>query len=716
MKSNLFPLTILTAVLLTFTGRPLFALTVPVAQDTSSGISGVITNVGGTATFLSVADNQTALIQFDLSNLDVVPASIQPSNITSAVLQLYIVSAKPPGALTLHLVTSPWSETFPSLEKPLPSIDPTVLATIPVSELPSKGFVSVDITASVVAALASGSNLSIAIETATHGAHLALGSKEGPAIGYPAQLDIETTTPGPPDGLTIGTVTSGTTPIVTLTGSTPNQILNITLAQGPPGVQGEQGIQGIQGIQGLQGQPGPADSLTIGAVTSGTAPGVTINGTAPNQTLNFTLVPGAPGSPGTTGSTGSPGAADNLTIGTVTGGTAVAVTIAGTSPNQTLNFAIPNGQLSGANTAIGSQALSQPIVSSTSGDHNTAVGYQALTADTFGADNVAIGYWALTSNTTGYQNTATGSGYALGSNTSGWQNVATGWGALTMNNIGSANSAFGFEAALMNTTGFLNTALGYQALTSNTTGWRNIAIGPFAGSNLTSGSNNIDIGDYPPAGLTADDVAGEQNTIRIGSKITQTATYIAGIDGQQTNNDNTSTVIIDTTGRLGTIQSSRRYKQDIADMGDASAPLLRLRPVTFRYKQPYSDGTKPIQFGLIAEEVAQAFPALAVYDAKGQPETVKYQLLAPLLLNEFLKEHKRVEAQAQTDAALARQLAAQEKTDAAQAQTIAAQQKQIQSLTASLAKVSEQIDAVAQHLEGRDYLPAAHRTVSPPGE
>jgi uncharacterized coiled-coil protein SlyX len=167
--------------------------------------------------------------------------------------------------------------------------------------------------------------------------------------------------------------------------------------------------------------------------------------------------------------------------------------------------------------------------------------------------------------------------------------------------------------------------------------------------------------------------------------------------------------MIDSNGNLGTVNSSRRFKEDITDMGDASARILRLRPVTFRYKKPYDNGGKPIQYGLIAEEVAQVFPELTVFDAKGQPETVKYHLLATLLLNEFIKAHDRLEAQGQT-------IAAQEKRFAAQEETIAAQQKQIQALTASLAKVTQQIDTVAQRLDGEDYQPVVNRVAGAPTE
>ncbi len=173
-----------------------------------------------------------------------------------------------------------------------------------------------------------------------------------------------------------------------------------------------------------------------------------------------------------------------------------------------------------------------------------------------------------------------------------------------------------------------NTALGSQALT-NTTGGGNIGIGNFGGYNLTTGGDNIDIGHQG--------VAGESGTIRIGTPPNHTKAFVAGIRGVTTGVANAINVVIDSNGQLGTISSSRRYKEDIADMGEASERLRALRPVTFRYKTPYADGGKPIQYGLIAEEVAEVFPELAVRNAEGQPETVKYQDLTPLLLNEVQK-------------------------------------------------------------------------------
>jgi predicted ribosome quality control (RQC) complex YloA/Tae2 family protein len=104
-------------------------------------------------------------------------------------------------------------------------------------------------------------------------------------------------------------------------------------------------------------------------------------------------------------------------------------------------------------------------------------------------------------------------------------------------------------------------------------------------------------------------------------------------------------VVVDSNGQLGTVSSSQRFKEDIEDMGDTSDGLMDLRPVTFRYKQPYQDGSKPIDYGLIAEEVAKIYPNLAVKGADGKIETVQYQKLTPMLLNELQKQNKKIEEQ-----------------------------------------------------------------------
>jgi hypothetical protein len=211
-------------------------------------------------------------------------------------------------------------------------------------------------------------------------------------------------------------------------------------------------------------------------------------------------------------------------------------------------------------------------------------------------------------------------------------NTAVGQDALTSNTTGAGNMASGFSALLNNTTGTGNTAAGYQALYGNTTGSNNIGIGALGGFNPTTGNYNIMIGSR---GAFADD-----HIIRIGD--VQGQTFIAGISGV---NVNGVAVLVSSSGQLGVASSSRRFKEEIQDMGDATANLMRLRPVTFRYKKPFEDGSKPIQYGLIAEEVEQVYPELVARSSDGKIETVKYQVLDSMLLNEVQKQNATITAQ-----------------------------------------------------------------------
>jgi hypothetical protein len=143
--------------------------------------------------------------------------------------------------------------------------------------------------------------------------------------------------------------------------------------------------------------------------------------------------------------------------------------------------------------------------------------------------------------------------------------------------------------------------------------------------------------------------------------LNQTSFFAAGIRGVTTGNNDAIPVVIDSNGQLGTVSSSRRFKEDIHDMDTVSSGLMRLRPVTFRYQKPFADGSKPIQYGLIAEEVADVYPDLVAHSADGQIETVKYQVLDSMLLNELQKEHKQVQEQAETIRVLEARLAVLEK-------------------------------------------------------
>src|SRR6266436_6449746 len=341
--------------------------------------------------------------------------------------------------------------------------------------------------------------------------------------------------------------------------------------------------------------------------------------------------------------------------------------------NTAIGFDALNSNTTGdSNTATGSIALS----SNTTGVRNTANGFVALNSNTTGERNTATGRAALTFNTTGNNNTADGHD-ALFSNTTAIRNTATGSFALFSNTTGPNNTALGYFALFSNTTGNSNTASGYDALLNNTTGIGNIALGNFAGSNLTTGSNNIDVGNVG--------VAGEANTICIGTIGTETATYIAGIIGRTAPMG--TPVFVNANGQLGTPTSSARFKDRIKPMDKASEAILALKPVTFRYKKELDPKGVP-QFGLVAEQVEKVNPDLVVRDANGKVYSVRYEAVNAMLLNEFLKEHRKVEDQE-------RRLHQQETTLAQQqkefASTIAQQQKQIEALTTGLQKVSAQL-------------------------
>jgi hypothetical protein len=308
------------------------------------------------------------------------------------------------------------------------------------------------------------------------------------------------------------------------------------------------------------------------------------------------------------------------------------------------------------NTFLGEDAL----INNTTGIDNSAIGFHALYSNTEGATNTAIGGIALYSNTTGINNTAIGYN-VLFHNTTGNNNTANGLSALFRNAIGYGNTATGYQALVNNRTGYHNTATGYNALVSNTIGNNNIGLGVNAGASVLSGSGNIDIGNNG---------ADESSTIRIGAA--QTNTYIAGVSGARVPTG--VAVIVDADGHLGTSTSSARFKDAIKPMDKASEAILSLQPVTFRYKKELDRSGIP-QFGLVAEDVEKVNPALVARDERGKPYTVRYEAVNAMLLNEFLKEHRKVEQ-------LTRDFESK----------LAEQQKQIEQLTAGLQKVSAQLE------------------------
>ena len=338
------------------------------------------------------------------------------------------------------------------------------------------------------------------------------------------------------------------------------------------------------------------------------------------------------------------------------------------------------------NVGTGAYSLANNI----SGTSNTATGYAALYRNTSDY-NTATGFAALNSNTGGFQNTANGD-YALFSNTTGTANTATGFAALRNNTTSTANTATGDAALFSNTTGNNNTAIGASALGSNiadgntavgtlalfnnTTGFLNIALGAGAGQSLTTGNHNIDIGN---AG-----VAGDGNTIRIGGD-NQGATFIAGVYGVSVAGLG---VAMNSSGQLGTVGSSRRFKKDIKAMEQASETVLSLKPVTFHYRKEIDPKGIP-QFGLVAEEVEKVNPDLVVRDKEGRPYSVRYDQVNAMLLNEFLKEHRKVEEQAAIITELKSTVAQQQKSFQSK---LAEQETQIEALASGLRKVSAQIE------------------------
>ncbi len=325
----------------------------------------------------------------------------------------------------------------------------------------------------------------------------------------------------------------------------------------------------------------------------------------------------------------------------------------------------PDGGYPGGNTAEGQSAL----LSLTTGGFNTAVGFLSLRSNATNSFNTAIGAGTLLANTAD-SNTATGAG-ALLSNTTGLNNTANGAFVLLDNTVGAGNMANGFQALFANTAGDRNTANGESALFGNTTGSTNTAVGFSALINNTTGSNNIAVG------FAGGNVSTASNVICIGAlgNNVDNSCYIGQIFGSTVS---ASAVFVNSNGRLGTMTSSKRFKEHIKPMDKASEALFSLKPVTFCYKQEIDSEGIP-QFGLVAEEVEKLNPDLVVRDKEGRPYSVRYEAVNPMLLNEFLKEHKTF---------LEEQRKVQE-----QGATIARLEQQIEALTTGLKKVSAQLEA-----------------------
>ena len=334
----------------------------------------------------------------------------------------------------------------------------------------------------------------------------------------------------------------------------------------------------------------------------------------------------------------------------------------------------PDGSYPGFNTAEGQNAL----FSLTTGVGNAAVGWYSLFSNTDGSFNTAVGAGTLLFNVgdqssgDGTRNTAIGTA-ALLFNTTGFGNTATGSQALQNHTTGSGNTAHGDRALYNHITGEINTATGFNALISQTSGNGNTAIGYRAGGNITTGEANTCLGAD-----TCGNVTTASNVICIGASVdganASDRCFIGNIyeNVQPIVGTNPDSVTITMSGRLGRGNvSSRRYKHDIKPMDKASEMLYALKPVSFRYNKEYDD-SQTLAFGLIAEEVAEVYPDLVGRNEKGEPESVRYQQINAIMLNEFLKAHRKVQ---ELEANAVRQ------------------QKQIETLTAGLQKVSAQLEA-----------------------
>ncbi len=353
------------------------------------------------------------------------------------------------------------------------------------------------------------------------------------------------------------------------------------------------------------------------------------------------------------------------------------------APNAKAVNPAPDGGYPGGNTAEGQNAL----LNLSNGAYNTAVGFLSLLSNqegqfntglgagtllsNIGQQNTAISAGALLSNTTGVKNTADGT-FALFGNIDGNSNTASGVGALFNNTSGSSNTTSGYNALLSNTTAGDNTALGTTALFSNTTGEFNTAVGSQSLRDNIDGDSNTAIGDSAGFSLTGsgnvcigagvNGVAGENNITRIRNGYESVATERA--------------VYVTSDNRIGTLSSSRRYKEQIKPMERASEAIHQLSPVTFRYKKEIH-AAHSLSFGLIAEEVAKVNPDLVTPDSEGKPETVRYEAVNAMLLNEFLKEHRKVQEQASAIGELKDEIASL-------TQTVKQQTTQIQKVTTEL--------------------------------
>ena len=390
----------------------------------------------------------------------------------------------------------------------------------------------------------------------------------------------------------------------------------------------------------------------------------------PKQSTSNTAKQSAPDTPEALNAPANPDPGGTLPLSNTADGEAALLSITTGLYNSAFGFdALLLNSDASFNTGIGAGAL---LLNNAS--NNTAVGAGALLNNTAN-NNTAVGTFALFTHTTGVENTAIGRSALLNSTTAN-DNVAIGLFALTNAVDGASNTACGTAALQDNVSGGNNQALGRGAL-RHVTGSNNIGIGREAGTNQTAGDNVISIGSLGDGtAFTASDRC-----------------FIGNIRDVTVGNADGIAVIVDSDGQLGTSNSSRRFKKDIQPMDQTSEAILALKPVTFHYKNlDTKKAANTPQFGLIAEDVAEVNPDLVVSDKEGKSVTVRYDAVNAMLLNEFLKEHKKVEQQQANLTQLNAKVADQ-------AAVIARQQKGMETLMAQLKEQAAQIQKVSAQLE-----------------
>jgi hypothetical protein len=611
----------------------------------------------GSGPILAVQEGTTTYVQFDLSTL---PAG---ARISKATMRLYVNNVVTPGAFDVYLVNEKWSEwTLNYNNAPALGASATGGNAISVSISTLNHFIVVDVTP-VVQAWASGSTPNNGIALAlTGGSNQNLGSfsfdsKENQLTGHHPELEVVlNATAGAPSpfprdssGSDVHTEQTDQPPASAYIwnyyqlGSQPTAAFDIS-GFASVGIDYEIGKQTVLAASAASG------NLSVGLGAGSPTRGV-----------------GAPNGPaagmGVTSVGNGAGAVNTGNNNTFVGQNAGNKNVGGTD-----------------NTLVGFQSG----LSNTSGVGSAFFGSEAGQENTTGSANTFIGHYAGRDNAKGDDNTFVG--YAAGYVNTGSSNVFLGSLAGFLNGASGRNTFVGYEAGFNNVASNSNAYFGYQA-GHYSLGAFNTFVGAEAGSANTTGDSNVYIAN--PGVLT------ESNTIRIGTQGVgagqQNATYVAGIRGTNVGAGAVA-VLVNAAGQLGTVASSRRFKEQVRDMGDSTSALMRLRPVTFLYKPEYEKGPRTLQYGLIAEEVAEVYPELVAYDNDGKPYSVLYQYLDTMLLNEVQKQYHRVAAEAKV-------IDEQKDQVEAQRRQIKAQEQKINELEQRLSRLESFIGTEARIAE-----------------